>query len=189
MSARAHTRILRGLLILLVMTAWTTLLVARLGFGSGARATVQDAWARPGPQGGNSAVYFTLRNDEAQSLVLVGAASDVAEEVAIHETVPLPAGGSSQGTAASSQHGGMVMAGPAMGMRPVPSLSIRAGEAVSFKPGGLHVMLMNLRRPLAPGDRFSIQLRFAGREPLEVPVQVRLDGNAAPQGPGQAGHP
>ena len=186
MPARAHARFLRGLLILLVVTAWATLLVARLGFGSGVRATVQDAWARPGPQGGNSAVYFTLRNEEAQSLVLVGAASDVAEEVAIHETYVLPSGSPAQGTAAPSPHGGMAMGDGAMGMRPVASVTVRAGETVSFKPGGLHVMLMNLRRPLAPGDRFSIQLRFEGREPLEVPVQVRLDGAAGTHG---AGHP
>lgn len=185
MAASAHARILRGLLILLALTLWALLMVARLGFGAAPRVTVQDAWARPGPKGGNSAIYFTLTNEGKENLVLVGAASDVAEEVSIHETVMLPAGGSSQKTGAQGgsapHHGGMAMGGM-MTMRPIPSLTIKAGETVSFKPGGLHVMLMNLRRPLAVGDRFSIQLRFEGQEPLQVPVQVRLEGAPAPHG-------
>src|SRR5690606_33365630 len=48
---------------------------------------IEEAWARPGLSGGTSAVYFTLSHGGNEPLTLVGAESDVAATMELHETV------------------------------------------------------------------------------------------------------
>lgn len=113
---------------------------------------VTDVWARPGIAGGNSAVYLTISNPGRADAVL-GAQSDAAAQVELHQTKMEQSG--------------------AMAMHHQESIAIPAGGQVKFEPGGLHVMLTNLRHDLKAGDAFSVTLKFqnAGERTLHVRVR------------------
>jgi copper(I)-binding protein len=117
--------------------------------------SVEEVWARPADTTGaaRSAAYFTLRNGTAEPVRLVGVRTDVARVAEIH---------------LSFEENGM------MRMRPVvDGVEVAPGEAVAFEPGGYHVMLIDLQRPLAAGDRFPLALTFEGADEREVEVEVR----------------
>ena len=67
--------------------------------------------------------------------------------------------------------------GDVMRMRAVPKLELPAGETVELKPGGYHVMLMNLKAPLKRGEIVPIKLKFQGKdgkaEELDIQAEVR----------------
>jgi VCBS repeat-containing protein len=77
----------------------------------------------------------------------------------------------------------MAMDGNVMRMRAVPALELPAGKAVELKPGGYHVMLMDLKQQLKAGETVNVSLvveRAGGqRETVEVKAPVR--GVAAAQ--------
>jgi copper(I)-binding protein len=94
----------------------------------------------------------------------VGASSPVAGVVEIHE---------------------MAMDGNVMKMRAIPGLTLPAGQPVELKPGGFHVMLMDLKQALQPGQTVPITLVIEGaggqRETVQVSASVRaLNQGAAP---------
>ncbi|HEX2011166.1 MAG TPA: copper chaperone PCu(A)C, partial [Roseateles sp.] len=66
----------------------------------------------------------------------------------------------------------MKMEGTVMKMRAMPALELSAGQAVEFKPGGYHIMLMDLKSALKPGDEVPLTLVFEAkdgkRETLEL---------------------
>ena len=113
--------------------------------------TVEHPWARPAAAG-NSAAYFVLENSGAADR-LIGVSSDVAESVAMHST-----------TIDAQGVGRMV---------PVQAVDLPAGAAATFAPGGLHVMLVGLTKPLAEGQEFPLTLTFetAGAVTVEVAVE------------------
>ena len=120
-----------------------------------AQVAVSDAWVR-GTVEGQSATGAFMQLRSADGTVLVGVASPVAGTAEIHE---------------------MRMDGAVMRMRPVPKVDLPAGRTVELKPGGYHVMLMNLKAPLKKGDTVPIMLKLQGwdgkpRE-LEVKAEVR----------------
>ena len=115
-----------------------------------AEMEVSNAWARPAAQGDNGAVYFVIRSSAADEIV--DASSDVAEAVEIHEST---------------------MSGDVMEMHHSPSVPLRAGEAITFKPGGLHIMLVGLKQELKSGDQFEVTLHFKNHEDLKLTVVVR----------------
>ncbi|WP_376789032.1 copper chaperone PCu(A)C [Thermoflexus sp.] len=99
-----------------------------------------------------SAVYFVVVNDGDQPDALIGAVSDVAEKVELHETR---------------------MEGDVAKMQPVPRVEIPARGRVEFKPRGLHVMLIGLKRELQVGDTFTLTLRFEKSGEIPITVTVR----------------
>lgn len=112
----------------------------------------RDAWARPADSGAMSAVYFTLGNGGTESDTLIGVASDVAARTEMHVSM---------------------QQGRTMHMSQVTSLPLPANDSVSFRPLGAHVMLMDLRRPLVPGDSLSVTLSFHSGRTVEVRASVR----------------
>jgi len=69
------------------------------------------------------------------------------------------------------------MEGDVMRMRRVEELLVPAGGEVGLLPGGLHLMLLDLREPLVPGDTLSLTLEFERAGPVDVRVPVRgVDG-------------
>ena len=128
-----------------------------------AQVQVKDAWARPALQGQTATGAFMslMSSDGAR---LVGVSSPVAGVVEIHE---------------------MVMEGSVMKMRAIPGLDLPPGRNVELKPGGYHVMLMDLKRPLKAGERVSVELRIETRDkrlvtqPIEVEVATRAPAAAA----------
>ena len=57
-------------------------------------------------------------------------------------------------------------------MREMDGIEVAAHAAVPFAPQGRHIMLMGLSRPLIPGERFMLSLRFAQGGQLDVSVEV-----------------
>ena len=76
----------------------------------------------------------------------------------------------------------MKMDGNTMKMRAVPALDLPAGKAVDLKPGGYHVMLLDLKAPLKAGDTVALTLVIEGqggqRETLTVKAPVKALGVA-----------
>ena len=135
----------------------TTSLVAHAQRQRGADIDVRSAWVRPTVTGQMGTGAFMHLTSKAGARLL-GASSDVAGVVEIHE---------------------MTMQGNVMQMRPVRSLDLPPGSTVELKPGGHHVMLMDLKRPLAPGEKIKVELRLETRDkklvtqPVEIEVRSR----------------
>lgn len=72
-----------------------------------------------------------------------------------------------------------------MVMRPVPDIPLPKGQTVSLKPGGLHIMCIDIKKPLKVGERvpFSLLLRTANgqEQKLQVEAEVRAAGEGRPQ--------
>lgn len=136
---------------------------ASLVFASAALAQtnqleVSNAWARATPaKAENGVAYVTIRSPTADRLL--SAASPVAKKVELHS---------------------MEMAGMVMKMRPMSSLAIPAGQPVTLKPGGEHIMLMGLTGPLREGQSFPLTLTFEKAGAREVTVAVEKPGAAGP---------
>lgn len=114
--------------------------------------SISAPWARATPPGATTgAVYLTVENAGAADR-LVGASSDAAEraEIHIHE-----------------HSAGM------MRMKQVNGIDIGTGEAIAFEPGGRHIMLIGLIRPLVPEATLELVLRFASGTEVTVAVPIR----------------
>jgi len=121
-----------------------------------AQTTVAEPWVRSTVAGQKATGAF-LQIRSVAGGKLVAASSPVAGIVEIHE---------------------MSMDGNVMKMRALPNgLDLPAGKAVALKPGGLHVMLMDLKQPLKAGDTVPLSLVVEGagskRETVEVKATVR----------------
>lgn len=136
------------------------------------RVAVQEAWARPSAAGSNAAVYLLLTNGSSSADVLLGASGDLARAVEIHQSIMAEDAAEDGEDAMHHDHGDMATGGDVMQMRPVESLSLTAGENVTFEPGGYHVMLIEIDRDLELGDTFEIRLHF--EQAGDVPVQVEV---------------
>ncbi len=106
------------------------------------------------------AIFVDLNNAGDAADTLTGAVSDKASIVEIHEGFVDEADGTMQ-------------------MRKVTGVEIAAGQTVSLKPGGYHIMLIDLAAPLVEGDTFTVTLQFQNAAPLVVPVTVTAPGAAA----------
>ena len=144
-----------------------TLAAVTLALASGAvfaqSVDVKDAWVRTSVQGQKATGAF-MKITAKDGAKLVGGSSPVAGVTEVHE---------------------MRMEGDIMKMRAVPALDLPAGKTVELKPGGYHVMLMDLKAPL-PKDS-SIPLTLVFRDAKGVESRMELKVPVAAQAPGQAG--
>lgn len=123
---------------------------------------VQAPWARstvPGQKAGG--VFMKLESKQAARLV--GAASPVAAFGEVHE---------------------MRMEDGVMKMRPLKDgLELPAGKAVELKPGGFHIMLMDLKAPLQKDTTIPVTLVFVDAKGVESRKEITVPVNAmAPMG-------
>lgn len=134
---------------------------------------VQDAWARatvPGQK--TSGAFMVLKS--AQALRLVGAISPVVGLAELHE---------------------MTLEGNIMRMRGIEALELPAGKAVELKPGGYHLMLMDLKQPLKSGSTIALTLRLQGadrkivEQKLVVAVRAQPPAQKSGHMPGQKDAP
>jgi len=120
-----------------------------------AQTSVKDPWVR-GTVAGQKATGMFGQITSSTGGKLVSASSPVAGVVEVHE---------------------MAMDGNVMKMRAVPSLELPAGKTVELKPGGYHVMLMDLKQELKAGDSVPLTLVIEGaggkRETVELKAPVR----------------
>lgn len=130
---------------------------------------VSKAWVRPTVQGQKtSGGYMTLTaRDGAQ---LVGISTPAAGVAEVHE---------------------MKMDGDIMKMRAVPVLDLPAGKAVELKPGGYHLMLMDLKQPLAKGGQVPLTLHFKDARGVESQLEIMAPVSTTAPGatPAKAGEP
>ena len=117
--------------------------------------TVTNAWSRSTPPVAKvGVVYFTLKNDTGKSDRLLKLSTPVANKVEVHRTE--------------------VLDGIAR-MREVAVLHVDAGQTLEFKPGGMHVMLIGLKKPLVEGTSYELELLFEVAGPRKLKVDVRKD--------------
>jgi copper(I)-binding protein len=152
---------------LLLLAAASAPLLAH-SFKSGG-LTIDHPWARETAQGqvvGGG--FMDIRNAGKADDRLLSATSPVAAEVQLHT---------------------MTMDNGVMRMRQVKDgIVIPAGQTVSLKPGGLHIMFMGLKRPLAKGTKVPVTLRFQRAGAVKVQFAVQQAGAMNPAAMNHAGH-
>ncbi len=124
-----------------------------------AQTTVSDAWVR-GTVAQQKATGAFMQITSTKGGKLMSVSTPAAGVAEIHE---------------------MTMDGSTMKMRALPWLALPAGQAVALKPGGHHLMLMDLKAPLKAGDQLVLTLVIEGqdgqREKLEVKAPVKPLGS------------
>jgi copper(I)-binding protein len=114
---------------------------------------ILNAWARPADAGMNTAAYFVIKNQGEQDR-LIAADSTIAGSTEIHRSYMDDAG--------------------VMRMQQQESVLIPANAQVTFEPGGLHVMFIELKQDLIPDDQFQLRLYFErhGEVVIDVPIKM-----------------
>jgi copper(I)-binding protein len=115
-----------------------------------AQTTVKDPWVR-GTVAQQQATGAFMQLTSAQGGKLVSVQSPAAGVVEIHE---------------------MAIEGNVMKMRAVAGLDLPAGKAVDLKPGGYHVMLMDLKKPLKEGETVPLTLVVEGKDGKRQTIEV-----------------
>jgi hypothetical protein len=118
---------------------------------------VENAYTRATVPGQMAAGGFMKIENKGTADQLVSASSPVAGEVQLHE---------------------MAMDGNVMRMRQVKDIALPAGGALELKPGGLHLMFMNIKAPLTAGETVPVKLKFAKAGEVEVKMPVNAMGNS-----------
>lgn len=119
---------------------------------------VNDAYARATPPNATtSAVFATIENTGDEDRVIVEAASQASSVVELHD---------------------VIMDGDVMKMRQVKSITVPANGQTILKPGSLHIMLLDVEKPMKEGETINVELTFANGEVqvLTVPVKKVMSG-------------
>ncbi len=113
---------------------------------------VENPYARVGMKGGASAVYMKIKNNQKDVDTLYSVSCDCANMTMIHSTI---------------------REGNALKMIELKELEI--SKEVEFKPGGLHIMLIDLKKDLNEGDTIKLNLKFkkSGEKEIKVPVKKK----------------
>jgi copper(I)-binding protein len=116
-----------------------------------AQVTVKDPWVRATVSQQKATGAF-MQITSAQDARLVDASSPLAGVVEVHE---------------------MTMEKDVMRMRAVKGLDLPAGKSVELKPGGYHVMLMDLKQQMKEGDTVPVTLVVEGKDNKRTKVEVK----------------
>lgn len=110
-------------------------------------------WTRPASAGGMGVGYVKITNEGSEPDVLLGASSDVAERVELHETT--------------------ISADGVASMKPVKQVEIAPGQSIELKPGGMHIMLIGLKDAIKDGVvKLTLNLKKAGSIPVDLSVRT-----------------
>ena len=116
-----------------------------------ADVSVEEAWVRATvPQQNATGAFMRLTSD--RDARLISAASPVAGVVEIHE---------------------MIMEGNVMKMGAVPGLDLPAGKSVELKPGGYHVMLMDLKQQVKDGDEVPVSIVVEAADGARQTIELK----------------
>ena len=146
-------------------TLLKALLISAVGFGLAGIAQAQsakvgsvqieNAYTRSTVPGQMAAGGFMKIENKGAVDQLISASSPVAGEVQLHE---------------------MAMEGNVMKMRQVKEVVVPAGGAVELKPGGMHLMFINIKAPLTAGETVPVKLKFAKAGEVEIKMPVNAMG-------------
>lgn len=161
---------------------------------AGEGVQVSGQWARTSPMStGNGAAYMNLVAAEDDALVGASVDASVAATVEVHETVAaddsamgddMEMGDDMTSTTMGDMEMGddmtsTTMAGMgAMTMREVEKVELPAGEKVQLKPGGYHIMLIDLAGALEEGGEIEITLDFERAADMVVKVPILAEAPA-----------
>jgi periplasmic copper chaperone A len=161
--------------------------------GDASGVEVSGAWARASAAGQlRGAAYFTVTSPTDDAIVAASVPAGIAGAVELHETTMHGEGTHGEMDGGEGMHGGMDGGGEgmhgdrmdgegthsggmdgSMSMRQVERIELPAGQPVELRPGGLHVMLLDLPEPLVDGESFTLTLSLASGGEVEVEVEVR----------------
>ena len=111
-----------------------------------------QAWSRfTAPSVPTGVVFMQLHNPGKQADALISASSPVAKKVEIHNHI------NDKGV---------------MRMRQVEKVDVAAGQTVNLQPGGYHVMLMGLKKPLKLNDTFPVTLKYQSGRTQKITATV-----------------
>ena len=150
----------RGLVVAVLLLLATPVLAQSIG-----DLQISGAWARATPKGAQvGGGYLIITNRGATPDRLLGGSTPVAAKLEVHETTM------SGGIAQMREHD--------------KGMEIKPGEKVEFKPGGNHVMFVNLKEPLVQGKPITVTLEFekAGKVDVQFPVEPIGSPGPAPHG-------
>lgn len=99
------------------------------------------------PNAKNTAIFLKIKNNTAQNVALVDAECDLSEYTEIHT---------------------ILREGDKMTMIKVPELTINANSSLELKPGGDHIMLFDLKKPITKGSKANLTLTFSNGESLKL---------------------
>lgn len=122
---------------------------------------VETPWARESPPAAaNGAAYMTLINTGQETDRLLSASGDVANTIELHTHL---------------------LENNVMKMRKIDAIEVAPGEPTMLRPGGLHIMLIGLKKPLVVNQTFPLTLKFEKAGETSVQVTVRgKDAGAMP---------
>lgn len=131
--------------------------------------SVEHPWSRPTAPGASmGAVYFVLEASGPEADRLIAAETPVAKRVEFHVHV---------------------MEDGVARMRPIEAVEVTPGSPTIAQPGGLHLMLIGLKQPLAEEETFPLTLTFEKAGRIEIEVYVEQKGATEPSHmPGMEGH-
>ncbi len=150
--------ILAGLTTIFLAGHWVLPALAQSSM-SNRDVVVENAWTRSSLDiGGAVEVYFSLRNTGEKTVDLIGVRADVASIEVLHRSE--------------------VDASGVIRMKAVPELRVAPGTSMAFEPGGPHVMLIDLEKPLIEGETLRLLLVFYDGDKLTIEVPI-LGADAA----------
>ena len=120
--------------------------------------SIDDVWARSGQPGQVSAAFMEIKNKGVADKI-VSAHCDCAKATELHT---------------------MTMADGKMIMAQVPTMEVPANGELKLKPGGYHIMLIGLNRPLVSGETLPIKVKF--EKAGDVTLQAKIKDKAAHMG-------
>ena len=133
--------------------------IALVALPAWAQVSAERPWTRATPPGAKvGGGFMQLRSSGAADRV-VGASSPVAGRVEMHVTV---------------------REGDVMKMREVTAFEVPAGGTFELKPGGAHLMLVDLKRPLKKGEKVPLTLKLEKGGELNMELTVEEMGARQP---------
>jgi len=121
--------------------------------GAWSQVEIEQPWIRATPPGAKVAAgYMIMRNRSAQPERLVGGSSPVARKVETHVHIK---------------------DGDILRMREVKGYDIPAKGMFELKPGGAHLMLVDLKGPLKEGEKIPVVLKFENSGEVKLDFHVR----------------
>ncbi len=147
---------MKSLILIAFLVSGTAASMSGLETQGGSAAdsvVVRDAWIREaGPSQKATGAFLVIENHSSQVVTLVSAKTSGAGIAELHK---------------------MELKDDKMSMKKVEEIQVPAGGTVELKPGGLHIMLFELKQAFTPGTRTPLTLRFANGVEKTVNAEVR----------------
>ena len=144
MSFKALFASLLMLVALFTMPAWAALKVSTI--------SITDAWAPPSLSQAAGVAYITIENKGPADALTRVEAKAVTTQAELHTHVETADG--------------------VVQMRKLDALAIPAKSTVTMQPGGHHIMLIGLEKPMADGKDFELTCYFTTHAPITIRVKI-----------------